>query len=318
MTWIAHSQQERRRQLGSFILGTGNIGGIAVATGRGLGLSDAEGLALLDRAVEEGFKALDTADVYTGGNSERVVGTWNKAHPDAGMLIQTKTGATPNGPDLSPERVVRQLEHSVTVLGRVDLYVAHQVDPNTPWSDSLPVFSRAVEDGTIRAYGLSNVDAAALTSALDTADRLGLVRPELIQNEYSLLARADDQGVLPIVQSEGLAYTPFSPLANGLLAGRYSNGERPAPGSRASTFSRSAHLLDDPGIVAKLGEFDRLAESQEISSAGLALAWLLHHPAVAAPIVSVSKEAQWRGIHDALRLTWTDRLGDLLEDLFGD
>jgi aryl-alcohol dehydrogenase-like predicted oxidoreductase len=232
MTWIAASQQERREQLGRFLLGTGGIGGIAGATGPGLGLSDSEGLALIDRAVEEGFKVLDTADMYTGGNSERVVGTWNRAHPTAGILIQTKTGITPDGPDLSPDRVTRQLEHSIAVLGRVDLYVAHQVDPGTPWAESLPVFSRAVENGTIRAYGLSNVDGEALASALETADRLRLVRPELIQNQCSLLARGDDQDVLPLVQSEGLAYTPFSPLANGLLAGRYSNGERPAPGSR--------------------------------------------------------------------------------------
>jgi len=83
----------------------------------------------IDRAVEEGFKVLDTADMYTGGNSERVVGTWNRTHPDAGIFIQTKTGITPDGPDLSPDRVARQLEHSIAVLGRVDLYVAHQVEP---------------------------------------------------------------------------------------------------------------------------------------------------------------------------------------------
>ena len=86
MTWIAASQQERREQLGRFLLGTGGIGGIAGATGPGLGLSDSEGLALIDRAVEEGFKVLDTADMYTGGNSEHVVGTWNR--PRAGVASQ--------------------------------------------------------------------------------------------------------------------------------------------------------------------------------------------------------------------------------------
>ncbi|HLQ54895.1 MAG TPA: aldo/keto reductase [Streptosporangiaceae bacterium] len=317
MTWIAAAQQERREQIGRFLLGTGGIGGIAGATGLGLGLSDSEGLALIDRAVKEGFKILDTADMYTRGNSERVVGTWNRAHPGARIFIQTKTGITPDGPDLSPDRVARQLEHSIAVLGRVDLYVAHQVDPNTPWAESLPVFSRAVENGTIRAYGLSNVDGEALASALETADRLGLLRPELVQNQYSLLARGDDKDVLPLVQSEGLAYTPFSPLANGLLAGRYSNGERPAPGSRASVASRSAHLLDDPATVAKLREFDRIAETQGVTPAGLALGWLLNHPVVTAPIVSVSKESQWQGIHDALTLKWTGTVGELLDEVFG-
>jgi aryl-alcohol dehydrogenase-like predicted oxidoreductase len=317
MTWISAGQHERREQLGRFLLGTGGIGGIAGATGPGLGLSDSEGLALIDRAVREGFKVLDTADMYTGGNSERVVGTWNRAHPAAGILIQTKTGITPDGPDLSPDRVTRQLEHSIAVLGRVDIYVAHQVDPGTPWAESLPVFSRAVENGTIRAYGLSNVDGEALAFALETADRLRLVRPELVQNQYSLLARGDEQDVLPLVQSEGLAYTPFSPLANGLLAGRYSNGERPAPGSRASVASRSAHLLGDPRTVARLREFDRIAETQGVTPAGLALGWILNHPVVTAPIVSVSKESQWQGIHEALTLRWTDALGELLDKVFG-
>jgi 1-deoxyxylulose-5-phosphate synthase len=316
MTWISATPQERREQIGRFLLGTGGIGGIARATGPGLGLSDSEGLALIDRAVREGFKVLDTADIYTGGNSERVVGAWNRAHPAAGILTQTKTGITPDGPDLSPDRVTRQLERSIAVLGRVDLYVAHQVDPATPWAESLPVFSRAVENGTIRAYGLSNVDGEALASALETADRLGLVRPELIQNEYSLLARGDEQDVLPLVQSEGLVYTPFSPLANGLLASRYSNGERPAPGSRASVASRSAHLLDDPRTVARLREFDRIAETQGVTPAGLALGWLLNQSVVTAPIVAVSKESQWQGIHEALTLRWTDSLGELLDKVF--
>lgn len=317
MTWIAASQQERREQIGRFLLGAGGIGGIAGATGPGLGLSDGDGLALIDRAVEEGFKVLDTADIYTGGNSERVVGIWNIAHPDAGIFIQTKTGITPDGPDLSPDRVARQLEHSIAVLGRVDLYIAHQVDPDTPWAESLPVFSRAVENGTIRAYGLSNVDGKALASALETAERLGIVRPELIQNQYSLLAHGDEQDVLSLVQSEGLAYTPYSPLANGLLAGRYSNGERPAPGSRASVASRSAQLLDDPATVAKLQQFDHVADGHGVSPAGLALAWLLSHPVVTAPIVSVSKESQWQGIFEASTFKWTDALGELLDNIFG-
>src|SRR5229473_1632663 len=90
MTWIAASQQERREQIGRFLLGAGGIGGIAGATGPGLGLSDSEGLALIDRAVEEGFKVLDTADMYTGGNSERVVGTWNRTHPDDPLAVPAR------------------------------------------------------------------------------------------------------------------------------------------------------------------------------------------------------------------------------------
>ncbi|GAA4166409.1 aldo/keto reductase [Gryllotalpicola daejeonensis] len=317
MTWIASSATERRAQLGRFLLGTGGIGGIAVATGPGLGLDEAAGLALIDRAVAEGVKVIDTADVYTGGESERVVGVWNRSHPDADVLIQTKTGMTAAGPNLNPERIGRQLQHSIDVIGRVDLYVAHTVDPNTPWAESLPVFSDAVERGTIKAYGLSNVDGPTLAAALETADRLGLARPEVVQNQYSLLARADDAEVLPIVASEGLAYTPFSPLANGLLAGRYSNGERPQTGDRASVASSAAPFLDYETAMAKVRAFDELAAAHAVSQAALAMAWLFHHPLVTAPIVGVSKEHHWAGILDGLALDWNEKLAAEVEAIFG-
>lgn len=318
MSWIGRTAQQRREQLGSFVLGTGGIGGIARATGPGIGLSEEAGHRLIDRAVDkEGIKVLDTADVYAAGASERIVGTWNTARPDADVLIQTKTGITAEGPNLEPERVRRQLARSTEILGRVDLYIAHQVDPRTPWAQSLPVFSQAVESGAIRAYGLSNVDGGALTDALETADRLGLVRPELVQNEYSLVARGDDKEVLPIVRSEGLAYTPFSPLATGLLAGRYSNGELPGRGSRASIASRAAHYLDDEHVMERIRGFDRLAAEHGVTPAGLALGWLLHHPLVTAAIVAPSKESQWTGIHEAQKLEWTSKIADQLDALFG-
>ncbi|MFI5798749.1 aldo/keto reductase [Streptomyces sp. NPDC051677] len=316
MTWVASTRDEQREQLGRFLLGTGNIGGIASQTGPGIGLSESEGLALIDHAVAAGITTIDTADVYAGGVSERVVGRWSSAHPEQSVLIQTKTGATPSGPDLSPERVRRQLTRSIDILGRVDLYIAHRLDPHTPWADSLPVFSDAVQTGTIRAYGLSNVDGKALEAALETADRLGLVRPELVQNSYSLLERSDDDHVLPVVKAEGLAYTPFSPLANGLLAGRYSNGERPAAGSRASVASRSADWLDQPAVVKKLRAFDRVAAEHHITSAGLALAWLYNHPVVTAPIISVSKSSQWQAIDEAATMPWTPPVQDAVNSLF--
>ncbi|GAA4170651.1 aldo/keto reductase [Gryllotalpicola koreensis] len=317
MTWIASSAAGRREQFGRFLLGTGGVGGIAGATGPGIGLPESDGLALIDRAVAEGVKILDSADIYAGGESERIVGVWNRAHAGSEVLIQTKTGIAPNGPDLSPERVARQLQHSLDVIGRVDLYLAHRVDQATPWEQSLPVFSDAVERGTIRAYGLSNVDGPSLAAALETADRLGLARPEVVQNQYSLLAREDDAEVLPIARSEGLAYTPFSPLANGLLAGRYSNGERPRPGDRASVASAAAPFLDDADAMRKVRAFDELAAAHGVSQAGLAMAWLFNHPVVTAPIVGPSKEHHWAGIHEGLSFAWTPAVASDLAAIFG-
>lgn len=318
MTWIDSTVSRRRAQLGPFMLGTGGIGGIAAATGPGLGLSADEGIELISRAVAEGFAALDTADIYTGGNSEAVVGRWVRENPDAAMLIQSKTGYTANGPDLSPDRIRRQLQASREKLGRLDLFITHAVDPATPWDQSLPVLSDAVEKGWIRAYGLSNVDDAHLTAALETADRLGIARPELIQNSYSLVERADDATVLPIVRAEGLAYTPYSPLANGLLAQRYSAGERPAAGSRASVASPVEQYLSDDALLDRVRRFDELARAHGISSAGLALAWLLNRDGVTSPIVAPSKETHWTGIREARDLAWTPLLADKIADVFSD
>lgn len=316
MTWIASTHSGRREQLGPFILGTGNIGGVAMSTGPGIGLSEDEGLALLDRAVAEGFTAFDTADAYTGGTSERVIGQWNRTHPDSSTLTQTKTGVTANGPDLDPERIRRQLANSTKTLGHVDLYLAHTTDPSTPWERSLPVFSDAVDDGRIRAYGLSNVNAIQLADALATADRLGLHRPEIVQNSYSLLDRSDDRDVLPLVTAEGLAYTPFSPLANGILAGRYSDGQRPQTGSRASTAPHAERRLGDAELMDTVRRFDTLAADHGISPAGLALAWLLNHAAVTAPIVAFSKEHHWRSIDESRAFDWDTNLDDALDTLF--
>ena len=316
MTWIAASPDARREQFGRFLLGTGNIGGLAATTGQGIGLSDEEGFSLIDRALTEGAKILDTSDIYAGGNSERVVGAWHQAHPNADALIQTKTGVTADGPNLAPERVRQQLQHSIALLGRVDLFLAHTVDPNTSWSDSLPVFSTAVETGQIHAYGLSNVDEATLSSALETADRLGLVRPEVIQNAYSLIVRNDDRSVLPLVEAEGLAYTPYSPLANGILAGRYSKGEQPARGTRASTSPKAPGLLADPAVMSRVREFDQLAAELNVSSAGLAMAWVTNQPLVTAPIIGISKDSQWQGVHEAAQVDWTAELAERISGLF--
>jgi aryl-alcohol dehydrogenase-like predicted oxidoreductase len=145
MTWIASTTLARRARFGRLVLGTGNIGGSGSAVGPGIGLSDAGAFDLIDRALGEGIKVLDTADFYTRGNSERVIGSWNREHPDSEVLIQTKTGVTAAGPDLSPERVEQQLRRSIEALGRVDIFLAHTVDPKTPWSDTLAVLGAAVQ-----------------------------------------------------------------------------------------------------------------------------------------------------------------------------
>jgi aryl-alcohol dehydrogenase-like predicted oxidoreductase len=299
-----------------FILGTGALGGMAATTGPGIGLDEEASADLLSHAGNVGINMLDTSDIYALGESERILGGWLAQNPDADFLVQTKTGVTPNGPDLSPDRVRAQLEQSRRTLGRVDLFLAHAVDPNTEWSASLPVFSEAVEQGLITAYGVSNVTERDLIDALQTADRLSIHRPALVQNRYSLLARDDDAGVLALARDQSLGYTPYSPLAAGLLAGRYSKGERPAAGSRLSTQQPTLGVLDDPTTRERIGRFEQLAASRDVTPAALAFAWLLNRPGVTAPIVGVTKPSQWDSVVASVDVPWSEGLARSVDEIF--
>jgi aryl-alcohol dehydrogenase-like predicted oxidoreductase len=299
-----------------FILGAGNFGGVAMVTGPGIGLDEEQSGALIDHALGLGITVVDSADIYCQGESERIVGAWHERHPDSNLVITTKTGFTKDGPNLKPERLRSQIERSRKILGRIDLFLAHTVDPDTPWSDSLPVLSDAVDQGLIRAYGLSNVTERNLSSALETADRLGIRRPQLIQNRYSLIARGDDEGVLPLVRAEAISYTPYSPLAAGLLAGRYLNGEGAEQGIRLSTQVPTKDAMEDQALVEKIRRFNDAAKQNGLAPAALALAWLLSRPGVTAPIVGVSKPHHWDPITASVRVAWTHRLEETAEEAF--
>ena len=301
-----------------FILGAGVFGGVAMVTGPGVGLDEKESGAVIDHALELGITAVDTADVYSGGESERIVGAWHSRHPDTDLLIETKTGMTKDGPNLKPERLRSQLEKALKTLGRVDLFLPHGVDRGTPWSDSLPVLSDAVDQGLIRAYGLSNVTEQDLASALETADSLGIRRPQLIQNRYSLIARGDDEGVLPIARAESISYTPYSPLAAGLLAARYLNGEEAEHGSRLSTQAPTKGAMEDPALLDKVRRFNDAAQRSGLAPAVLALAWLLNRPGVTAPIIGVSKPHHWDAVTASVNLRWTRSLAEAVEAAFAD
>jgi aryl-alcohol dehydrogenase-like predicted oxidoreductase len=317
MTAIPHTQLGTTGlSVSRFILGTGNFGGVAMVTGPGIGLDEEQSGALIDRARELGITALDTADIYCGGASERMIGAWHGRHPDADVVIATKTGFTKDGPNLKPDRLRSQIDKSRKILGRIDLFLPHTVDPDTPWSESLPVLSDAVDQGLIRAYGLSNVTEQDLASALETADSLGIRRPQVIQNRYSLIARDDDEGVLPIARAESISYTPYSPLAAGLLAGRYLDGEEAEHGSRLSTQVPTKGAMEDQALVDKVRHFNDAAQQNGLAPAALALAWLLNRPGVTAPIIGVSKPRQWDAITASVEVPWTDSLAEAVEEAF--
>jgi aryl-alcohol dehydrogenase-like predicted oxidoreductase len=288
------------------IYGAGSIGGVGgAAVTRGLGINAGQGLARLSEAYALGIRVIDTADTYGGGESERTVGRWLAERQPGDVLIQTKVGgathADRHDASLSGPTIERQLAQSIRRLGRVDLYMSHAPDPRTPVEETLTAFAAAQEAELIRAFGVSNVDARLLESFLAAAARTGLPHPGFVQNGFSLLNRDDEQDLLPLAAAENIGYMAFSPLAGGVLSDRYLDGAAPAPGSRIAVAGNLFYLgMHSPENLARVAGLRDLARERQISTAGLALAWLLAHPAVTAPIVSPSTKEQWQAVREAI------------------
>src|SRR5438874_2785047 len=279
-----------RRQLGNgievsrIILGCGNFGGIGSAPEFfGQGENDDEAFQIMDGAWELGITTFDTADAYGGGRSESVIGKWISSRGNRPEIATKTFNPMEAGADhgLARKRVTRQLESSLDRLGvtHVDVYLAHAFDPETPLEETIGTFGSLQQLGLIKAWGVSNFDADQLRSLLE------LARPTLLQNSYSLLERGDEDDVLELCSHFGVCYTPFSPLAGGLLSGKYRSGEPPPPGSRLDTRPGPyRHLLGDE-TFARLDRFMDEAARRGVSPTTLAIAWLLAQPAVTAVVI---------------------------------
>src|SRR5258708_10380193 len=211
-------------------LGCGNFGGIGSAPEFfGAGLTEDQALALMDAAWQAGITHFDTADAYGGGRSEQAIGRWIASRGVRPRLTTKTFNPMQAGADrgLKPERIVRQVHTSLERLGvdRVDLYLAHDFDPDMPLAESLGAFDEAQAGGLIHAYGVSNFDASQLAASLAAG------APQAIQNSYSLLARQDETELLPLCAERQVAYLAFSPLAGGSPTGQYRRGQPVPAGS---------------------------------------------------------------------------------------
>jgi aryl-alcohol dehydrogenase-like predicted oxidoreductase len=278
-------------EVSRIVLGCGNFGGIGSAPELfGHGESRDEAFALMDAAWAAGVTVFDTAASYGGGRSERWVGEW-RSERRAPVTLSTKvfwsvTG-DPSDRGLSRDRILRELDGSLARLQaeRVDMYLTHEPDEETPIAETLGALDEVVRAGKAGAIGASNLDGAGLEQALETSDRLGLTRFGWVQNEYNLLRRGVEEDVLPICEREGLGFTPFSPLAGGWLTGKYRRGEAYPSGSRMTVRPDPYDDLVSDATFDGLEAFAAEAAARGVEPATLAVAWVLGNPQVSGVVV---------------------------------
>jgi aryl-alcohol dehydrogenase-like predicted oxidoreductase len=284
---------------GRVALGCGNFGGVGSAPEFfGQGLTRDQAFELMDAAWELGITHFDTADAYGGGRSETAIGAWIWSRGAAPQLTTKTYNPMLAGADfgLKPERIARQLRDSLERLGveRVDLYLAHEFDPDVPLPESIGAFAAVREAGLIGGYGVSNFDAAQLASAIEAG------APRAIQNCYSLLTREDRREILPLCAEHQVAYQAFSPLAGGWLTGKYRRGEAFPAGSRMTQRPEPYQEFLADQTFAVLAGLDAIAADRGISMAGLALAWLLADERVTQIVIGPGRPEHLAPVGEAL------------------
>ena len=261
----------------------------------------------LDVFLESGGTLVDTADVYSAGVSEEIIGRWLAARPrevTERVVLATKgrfaTDPGPNGNGLSARHLTRALDASLGRLGVdvVDLYQAHAYDAHTPLEETLRTLDGFVQAGKIRYYGLSNFTGWQLTKAVLTARALGLREPVTLQPQYSLIVREIEWEIVPAALDAGMGLLPWSPLGGGWLSGKYRRDERPTGDTRLGEDpGRGMEAYDRRGSDRTWRVIDavaKVAESRGISMPEVALAWVNNRPAVTSTILGARTTEQLR------------------------
>ena len=297
------------------VLGCGNFGGVGSAPAFfEKGETKEQAFALMDTAWELGLDWFDTADAYGGGRSEAWIGEWMASRGHRPRITTKTFNPMDEGHDsgLAPERVRRQLDSSLERLGieRVDLYLAHEPDPAVPIAETFGAFEQAVSAGKVGTYGVSNFGAEELREAVAAGE------PVLDQNSFSLLDRGDEDDVIPLCASEGLAYQVFGPLAGGWLTGKYRRGSPLPEGSRMTMRPEPYRGYDDERVYSALDRLGETAAARGVSMAGLALGWLLAHPGVTSIVVGPRTPAHLEPVREALGLELTPAEHEEVGSLF--
>jgi aryl-alcohol dehydrogenase-like predicted oxidoreductase len=293
-------------------------------------VDEATALSIIERAIDLGVNFIDTADLYVNGVTEQIVAKAIKGKRDS-LVIASKgghirkvaakyggyhdigpidlarpkhfqpwdagEGTGPNDMGLSRKHLMQALERSLARLGTdyLDIYYAHMPDYGTPLDETLRAMDDMVRQGKVRYLGCSNFRAFQLGKALWTSDKLGLARWDVIQPPFNLLARDIEYELLPLCQEEGVGVVPFSPMAAGLLSGKYERGKEPIAGARYSLghwgYTYNKPYWNDANFAA-IEQLKKIAVGAGLSMSRFALAWVLSNPAITAVSNGVTSIAQ--------------------------
>ena len=261
-----------------------------------------QSFAVLDAFTAAGGNSVDTADIYTGGESETIIGKWlAKRGNRADVVLATKVGFNDG---LKATTIEDAAEASLRRLGvdHIDLYYAHKDDPTTPIEESLGALDRLVRAGKVRHIAASNYTAPRLAEALAISEREGLAKFVALQPEYSLVERSGHEGEpADVVARNNLAALPYWGLAKGFLTGKY----RPGVDVDSPRAAGAAKYLDDRGLRV-LDALDEIAATRGTSVAAVALGWLTAQPTVASALASARNPEQLTALLPVLDLELTD------------
>lgn len=279
--------------------GTGTFGGKGEFFGRWGRTDVVEAERLVDICLDAGVTLFDTADVYSSGASEEILGAALKGKRDR-ALISTKgtftTGDTPNDVGSSRYHIVRACEASLKRLGtdHIDLYFMHAFDALTPVEETLRALDDLITAGKIGYIGASNFSGWHLMKALAASDREGLARYVVYQGYYSLIGRDYEWELMPLGLDQGVGLMVWSPLGWGRLTGKIRRGEAPQAGRIATGGTEGGPSVDDDYLYTVVDALDQVAAETERTVPQVALAWLLSRPTVTNVVIGARDEAQLR------------------------
>ena len=273
---------------------------------------EAEAARIVDAARAADLNAIDTADVYANGESERIVGRLIKADRERWVLaskVANQIGTLPNDRGLSRRWLTQALDASLQRLGTdwIDLYYLHRDDDVTPVEETVETLGRLIASGKILYWGVSNFRAWRVARIVECARRMGVPGPIACQPPYNAMTRGIETELLPVCAHYGLGVAAYSPLARGVLTAKYAPDAAPQAGTRASR--KDTRLMQTewrPESLALAQRFAQYAQSRGLAPSHLAIAWVLNNRLVHSAIGGPRTLAQWQDYIAALDLQLTD------------